>query len=452
MNLPGSSKPSGRVRHYATRGRASAAARNVGKLWSAQGVVLVAGAIQSIAAARWLGPEQFGIVGLVLVLPAFIYSFLDPQSGQAVIRFLSGATEDEDGKRAGAVVKVGFLSDVVLAAVAMVASVALSTWVASRLVDASAALVVLAAAGLALSAPATTARGVLTALGVFHRMAVANATVAIVRTVLVLLAAHDGVVATVVAATAAGMALEGLALGALASVELRRRLRVLWWRSRTAELGHGGLAEMLRFMVYIDLASLGGSMVKQLDLLVLGYFQGPTSAGLYRLARSMTTPLVSLSDPLQAVVYPEFTRSRQRDGGGAVLRAARRRFVSVGLPIGAVVVVAAALTGPVIHLVAGPAYRDAALPTAILLAGGGVSLAFFWVRPLFLSLDEVRPLFVISTITAMATALAFVLGATFGGVAVAAARAVVAGLLGNLLFVMYIRKGIAPKLAAAAQP
>lgn len=454
MNVPGPQPPLGGLRRYAARGRASGVARNIGKLWSAQGVVLVAGALQSIVAARWLGPERFGVVGLVVILPAFIYSFLDPQSGQAVIRFLAGAADGGSEARAGAVVKVGFLSDLVLAGMASLVSVALAPWAAERLVDgkAGSALVVLAAVGLALSAPATTARGVLTALGAFDRLALANASVAVVRTALVLAAAHQGKVTTVVAATAAGTAIEGLALGALASRSLRARLGVRWWRSRTADLGPGGLREMLRFMAYTDLASLGGSMVKQLDLLVLGYFQGPRAAGLYRLARSMTTPLVSLSDPLQAVVYPDFARTRERHGAPAVLQAARRRFLAMGLPVGLVVLVVAALAGPAIHLLAGPAYRGAALATAVLLAGGACSLAFFWVRPLFLSLDQVRPLFVISTLTAVLTSLAFLVGARESIAAVAAARAVVAGLLGNLLFVMFLRRRLSSRLAPEGGP
>ena len=453
MNLPWPRPPLGRIRTFASGMRASTVVRNVGKLWSAQGVVVIAGAVQAIVAARWLGPERFGVVGLVIVLPAFVYSFLDPQSGQAVIRFLSGAADGDGDREAGAVVKIGFASDVVLAGGALAISTALSPWAVAHLVDGrvDATLVVIAAAGLALSAPAATARGVLSALEAFDQLAVANAVLAVARAALVVVAAHEGGIAIVVLAATAGTAIEGISLTVLSTQVLRRRKEVRWWCSRTSDLAPGRLREMLRFMLYTDLASLAGSMVKHLDLLVLGLYQGPIAAGLYRLARSMITPLVSLSDPLQAVVYPEFARLRQRDGATAVVRAARRRFFSMGLPVGAAVWVAAVLSGPVIHFVAGPAYRGAAPATAILLGGGGVSLAFFWVRPLFLSLDEVRPLFVISTITAVATALGFLLGASVGTAALAAARALIAGLLGNLLFVMFLRWRLTSPLAPVAR-
>lgn len=441
MNLP---RPARGLGHVGRLGSAPIA-RSLGKLWSAQGVVLVAGTVQALLAARWLGPANFGAVGLVLVTPLFLYSFLDPQSGHAVVRYLAEALERGDAGAAAAAVRVGFGADLLLAGVGAAATIAAAPWAADHVVkvEGVTSLIVVAALGTAASAPAMTARSVLSALSQFTSAAVLTASLALVKTFLVLGAAAVGSIRTVVYATVAGLVVECGATVVVASRRLRQRTSMRWWRARRSDLPPGDFRAMVRFLVYTDLSSLAGSLVKQVDLLVLGYFGRPADAGVYRLARSMTTPLVSVSEPLQSVVYPELAAIRAHAGVGAARDAAMRRMRRVGLPVAAVVLVGAAAAGPLIALLAGNEYRGAAWPTSLLLAGGGFSLAFFWVRPLFLVLDEVRALLVISSVFAAVTAMAFVLAAPGGPTAVAAARAIVAGLLGNLVFSVYVRRSSA---------
>jgi len=77
----------------------SSMTRNVGKLGSAGVVILALGIFQSILVARWLGPKDFGIAALVLGVPALIFTFFDPQTREAVVKYLGEFTTTGDEQR-----------------------------------------------------------------------------------------------------------------------------------------------------------------------------------------------------------------------------------------------------------------------------------------------------------------------------------------------------------------
>ena len=106
----------------------------------------------------------------------------------------------------------------------------------------------------------------------------------------------------------------------------------------------------------------------------------------------------------------------------------------LGLPMAVVVLGAAIAAGPLLPAIAGDDYAPASRVAQILIAGAAVGVGFFWVRPGFLALGLVRPLFVLSSIAGATTVVCFLLVAPAGGaVGIAIVRAVVAGLIGSLV-------------------
>ena len=49
--------------------------QNVGVLTIANFISAALSLVQGILVARWLGPEHYGVVGLVLSYPTFVYAF-----------------------------------------------------------------------------------------------------------------------------------------------------------------------------------------------------------------------------------------------------------------------------------------------------------------------------------------------------------------------------------------
>jgi len=136
--------------------------------------------------------------------------------------------------------------------------------------------------------------------------------------------------------------------------------------------------------------TLLGAVVKQMDLLLLGWLRGPADAGYYRLAKSLAATLGLLVGPLQNATYPRFARLAGL-GRDAELRAvARRAAVRVGLPLGAAVIVALPLVPTVVAAAVGETFLPAARAAQVVLAGGAAWLAGFWVRPYLMAAGRIR--------------------------------------------------------------
>lgn len=184
--------------------------------------------------------------------------------------------------------------------------------------------------------------------------------------------------------------------------------------------------------------------VKRLDLVVLGYFRGPTEAGYYRLAKSIVAVVRSLARPLQSVTYPRMVRLWSAGRHNELKRAIRRYAVMVGIPLGVLVFLSIPLLPMVVELVAGVEYLPAAFVSQIFFLAGAVYLGLFWVRPLYLATGRVRSWFGLGLINVGFVIMAYPVGAAlWGAYGVAAGRAT-AGILNHGLATVQVfrRKGI----------
>jgi O-antigen/teichoic acid export membrane protein len=140
------------------------------------------------------------------------------------------------------------------------------------------------------------------------------------------------------------------------------------------------------------------------DTLILGWLASPADVGVYRLARTISDPLTSLIGPLLNAMYPEFSSL-----------AARRDFVSMralpktlSLGIGAIIlpvcIFFTVTVGPIVPLLFGGAYTQAA-PLAQIMVWQLVWTLVSWVPPLLLALEKNQTL----TLMAWADALAYLI-------------------------------------------
>ncbi len=423
--------------------RQSLLAREVGSLWMAEVVVLATAITQAAVVARALGPERFGTAALVLGTTALVFTFLDPQSQEAVVKYLGGHHAVGRVRHALAVPKVAYGADLLIGVAGLAVVAASSSWLADNVIHSHAAdhLLLIYAAASTLAAPSTTSRSILTTFRRFSTVAVLQAGSAVFRTALVIVLVVAGAgVAGVVYGTAISVVVESVCAGVLAHRTVRRELGASWWSGRRATLGEQ-FREMVRFMVYTDLTTLVTAFVKQADLVALGLVRGPAEAGYYRLARSMTAPLASIVTPLQQVVYPRFAALAGTGDATAMGKAARRYTVNVGLPVAALALLGLPLLPFVVPAVAGSEYRPAVGVAAVLVAGGALSLPAFWSRPMLLAGGHVRFLLSVSIVLGGLTVVGYVVFAhLMGDVGVAISRAGIAGVGGSAAAVIYLAR------------
>ncbi len=420
----------------------SALARNAGKLAVGGVLTLLLGLAQSVVVARALGPHDFGVAALILAFPALVFTFFDPQASEAVVKYIGQFTATDDRRGALAVPKLAYGVDAVLAVLGFVVVAACGPWAADHLLDAGGHgdLLVLVAGAQMLSAPSDTSRAILTTFDRFSAVAWVLGITAVARFLLVLvLVGGGGGLAAFVVATCAGTVLEAALMGFLAHRAVRSALGESWWHGRRADVKES-MGEMGRFLLYTDLTTLVSVFVKQADIVILGAVAGPVQVGYYRLARSLTGPITSVTLSLQAVIYPQVARLAATADGSEIMRRARRWWLLAGLPLAGLSLLLVPVTPELIRLVSGPAFVGATPSTRWLLVGSAFVLSCFWLRPIQLATGQVRFMFLNGIALGVVSVAAFVLLAgPFGAAGVAAARTVVAGFVGSGAGLLWLR-------------
>ncbi|MGH7794177.1 MAG: lipopolysaccharide biosynthesis protein [Candidatus Binatia bacterium] len=372
--------------------------RNVGVLTVANFVGAALSVVQGILVARWLGPEFYGVTALVMSYPSLIHGFFDARSVSVSVKYLGEYHARGEHDRARAMCKLSYGVDLAIACLTFLVLVLTAHWAAQSIAHnpAVAGLMVLCGAALIPQALVGTSNAVLATFGRFPVIAFIEIVTTCLRVVLVIsfvLAGWQvvGVVwANAMAATATGLLYAGVA-GALirhawGGPVLRGSLKALKGRRR----------EIFTFFAYNDLTALIGMIPRQLDTILLGYFRNPTEVGFYRLAKSISNLAGYLLGPLKSVAYAELTRVWGLGEKRAFSKKVKKVALWIGFPLGLLVLLGAGLMSFALPLLVGEAYIPAVAATQLLFIGSAISLAFFWVRLIYLAQGHVRQLFILN--------------------------------------------------------
>jgi O-antigen/teichoic acid export membrane protein len=377
--------------------------RHVGVLTVANGVGAVLSVVQGILVARWLGPELYGVAALVMSVPSLVYTFFDARSAEASVKFLSEFDARGERERALAMCKVGYTVDFTIAMVAFLVILLLSPWAAKSIVKRPEMgwLIILYGSAFLPRALTGTSYAVLATLGRFPSIALIDTLTNILRVGLVLgLVGLGWQVAGVVWGNAIAMAATGLLYGVLAYGLVKSRWGRSWLLADWSYL-RGRRREVIRFLAYNDLNALLGMIPKQLDVVLLGYFRGPTEAGYYKLAKSLAGVMGYITGPLQAVVYPRLAQAQAIQSKRAVRAQGWRLTWSVGLPLALSVVLAIPFAS-IILIFVGEAYKSSIHLFQLFLVLTGWQTIFFWLRPAYWSVGMLSTFISISTVCTVA--------------------------------------------------
>jgi O-antigen/teichoic acid export membrane protein len=419
--------------------------RILGFLWGAQGLGLLVSAAQALIVAGLLGADTYGEAALVVGFPTLVYAFLNPQSEEAVTRFISEFRVDDADEGARAVVRLAYRIDVALTVLGFATTVVLFSMTASSfgLSTDFLGLVAVASVGVGAATTITTSRAILGALGRFHLLSGMKLGASLFGGVLAVgLTAVwqlDGFVASV----AIGSLVAAIGYWCVASTLITRELG----ESKLRGLGalRGRVRPIVRFLFYTDLTTLSSVLVKHADLLVLGLYRPVGDVGVYRLARSLVSPLGAVQEPLQTVVYPRLALLGAQRRFTDFREALRTYHRSVGRWIGVLGLAGVPVLAFAPSVLLGEEYASAAGPALFLYVGALASVVGFWIRPGLLAIGAERELFVLSLVSGVLTLIGyFVLADPLGASGIAFSRAVFAGGLSTLVALRILLSRIHP--------
>jgi O-antigen/teichoic acid export membrane protein len=305
--------------------------------------------------------------------------------------------------------KLGYLVDLTVAGLALLVVLLTATFGARNFVHNTATtdLIIIYAVALVPHALAGTSNAVLTTLGYFPTIAAIEIGCTVLRVALVLGFVRAGwQVAGVIWGNAIASATSGLIYGAIAWVLMRRT----WGRSVIhSDLGAlwSERKQIFSFLAYNDLNALMATIPRQLDLLLLGYFRNPVEAGFYKLAKSFSSAADNLLGPLQSVTYAELSKLSALGDHHVLVKKVRKLACEIGLPLGGLALVGTLFVPFVLPRLVGDTYLPAVPATQLLVVASALSLATFWMRPVYLACCLVRQIFIINVSVTIVFALLY---------------------------------------------
>lgn len=417
-------------------------ARDAGVLAGGQLLVSVLAFIQGLVVAAWLGPESYGVALLIMSVPEMTFAILDARTSAAAVRYLTEFRAAGAPERARALCKLAYSVDLGIAVLLLLLVTAVAGWAEHRVVhrEGTAGLMIVYAAAYLPRALTGTSQSVLTVLGRFRALAIAQLAakaVGVIAVLALVLRGHG--VQGVIWGRMAELVVTGIVLGVLAAGAIRATWSGSWLGARYRELS-GRFREIFRFLGFTELTELVHLVVKQADVVLLGAFAGPVEAGFFGLARRMTGIVSTVVQPLESVLYPRLAaRWAERDLAG-LRRSVRRFALAVCLPLAGGVLLAIPLVPPFLHHLVSPDYDPGVPAVQVYFAATAVWVATFWLRPLFHAMGEVRFVFLNALVLNLVSLVGFLLLAKpLGALGVSLVHVVVGGLGANTAALLYAR-------------
>ncbi|KTE24803.1 MULTISPECIES: lipopolysaccharide biosynthesis protein [Sphingomonadaceae] len=335
--------------------------QNLGLLLGGKAAAGLISLVYVIAAARILGPEQYGVLVLVNYFAMLVGGLVAFPGWHAIVRYGVQPAENDHAKLirllrfVGAVELLAGLVAVIVAALAVPIVGPLLGWSA----DAQALAIPYCFAVLA--TVRATPGGYLQILRRFDLLALHNIVTPVMRLLgtLVVIVFDLGLTAFLIAWLVAAL-VEGVSLWIAAICLARRHMldQPLLGAVADARCEHDGLG---RFMLTANADIMLGDLTGRLTPLIVGAMLGPAAAGLYSIAHRATIVISQPAQILGQAAYAELARLAAADGAKTAIRHALARCVGIALATALpLVVVLAFFSHEVAVLIAGPAFAGAA--------------------------------------------------------------------------------------------
>jgi O-antigen/teichoic acid export membrane protein len=394
---------------------------NSGALFSSNAVSLGLSVVQSILAARLLGPAGFGLVAIVMAFTSTVNGLLSFRMSELVVRYGGEHLEKDSRDKAAALIKAASLSEGLVSVLAFLV-VVITAGLASEIIaktPGTAGLFILYALGLLANFNTETARGVLQMLDKIKLEGVINVVQSILTVGLIAYAfISQGDVRFVLYAYLAGKAVLGLGLFFTALYHLTKRLGSEWWKASFSHLPN--FRELARFAVSSNLSATVILLFRESEILWVGYFLTSEAAGYYKAAYAIVSLLSVPANPFILTTYPEINRLVVQKAWPR-LRDFLRKITSVAAVYNLAIAAGFILFGRWLLSFYGDAYTAAYPAMLALLVGLVFNYTLFWNRPLLLSLGLPEfPLTATLTAGLVKMSLAFGLVPRYGFVAEAA--------------------------------
>jgi O-antigen/teichoic acid export membrane protein len=284
--------------------------RNTGYLFSAQTISAALSMGQGILAARLLGVEGAGLVGIITQFASNINQLTSFRMGELVVSYVGEFSAKGKKVEAAAVFKVAALTEIIGSVLAYSLIILLAPLGARIFAHRPELVGIITLYGLSVLGNLTveSATGLLQFFDRFRRLAVVTVGQSLL-TILLIARAYlmDGTLEDVVLAYLAGKVVWGASVTIIALLEARQQWGSGWWRAPIQSL-RDRWRDLIRFGVSTNLSGTIKLLTRDSEMLWLGAFSTPLQVGYYKIAKAIVNILMMPITPLVSTSYREVAR------------------------------------------------------------------------------------------------------------------------------------------------
>jgi len=397
--------------------------RNSSYLFSGNTVSMGLIFLQGFMSAALLGVENYGTLGLIIAFASNVNRLLSFRMNELVVKHSGHFLAQGDQTRAAAVVKLAGISEIITSFTAYGILLLVAKWGATVIIKDSTTATWIAIFGLALLANlATETSQAVLQLGGHYRTQAVLTLLQNVTTVILIGAAFlfQGGVFEVMMAYLAGKCIFGLGMLTGALYHSNRLLGNGWWKVRAR--GAVEWRSMISFAFSTNLSQTVNMIMRDSEVLWVGYFLNSTAAGYYKFALAIMNVILMPITPFIQTTFPEMTKAVARKAWGQI-RDLLRRTSLIAIAWTGVVVVGLLTAGTwLLGLFKNGEFLPSLPIIWVLLIGFSFANILFWNRSLLLAFGRPHyPLIAAAVAGVIKIVLMFLLVPKFGAVMQAAA-------------------------------
>ncbi len=360
--------------------------RSSGALFSSNTISLALSVVQSILAARLLGPADFGLAAIIMSYASTVNGFLSFRMSELVVRYGGEYLEKDDKEKVAALVKAAAISEATVSLFAFL-FVTITATLASQYIAKTpntALLFIVYSLGLLANFNTETSTGVLQMLRKIKYQGFINLAQSIITAGLIAIAFFTkGSLQFVLYAYLAGKVVLGLGIFSTAFYQLTQRLGSGWWKAKINSLPK--IKELARFAVSSNLSATAILVFRESEILWVAYFLTSEAAGYYKAAYAIVSLLAVPANPFILTTYPEINKLVVEKAWPR-LKDFLKKITTVAAIYNLALAAGFVIFGKWLLSIYGAQYVAAYPALLALLIGFTFNYILFWNRPLLLSL------------------------------------------------------------------
>lgn len=356
--------------------------RNSGYLFTGSTLSAGLSMFQGILAARLLGVESFGVLGIITVFVSVINRLTSFRMAELVVNYVGDFTEKGEKDHASAAFKTAAAFESGSSLLAFLLIIVLAPFAATYLAHDPGTAGLFVMYGLIVPAHVVTesSTGLLQYLDQFRLLAGVQVAQSVITLILIVIAVvAGGGLLGVLLAYLVGKMMWSLGITGAALVHARRAWGAGWWRAPFS-LIRIRRKEMMRFGVSTNLTGTLTLLSRDSEILWLGALASPLAAGYYKVSLAIINILLIPVQPLISTTYRELAREvgvRAWDNVRYLLRSGSLISAAYSFPAAIFLV----LLGPwVVSLWGAEFLPHSYIALAILLVGVTFVNVFYWNR------------------------------------------------------------------------